>query len=137
MNRVSSSMGKGSRREREFVGLCHEARLATYRPATVQYSENDIFGLVDVLAFSPSHRRFLAFQVKSNGARGIEAWTRHTSLLRRLGLRTFYACPYDREGWRVIEVDSTRHEDVVDERKAGEWAMGEGVVEWLELEAQA
>jgi len=130
-------MSKGSRREREFVDLCHTARLATYRPATVQYGENDMFGLVDVLAFSPSHRKLMAFQVKSNGARGIEAWTRHTSLLRRLGMRTFYACPYDNEGWRVIEVDSTRHEDVVDERDVAEWSMGEGVVEWLKLEGEA
>jgi len=129
-------MSKGSRRERQFVKLCHEARVGTYRPATVQYGENDIAGLFDVLAFSPQHMQLMAFQVKSNGARGIEAWTRHTQLFRRLGWRTLYAVPYDNAGWRIVEVSSMSHLDLVDERGDG-GEMGSGVVEWLIAEANA
>jgi len=127
-------MSKGTRREREFVNLCKMAGMGTYRPATVQYGENDMMGLFDVLAFSPAHRAIHAVQVKSNGATGIEAWTGHTRLFRQLGMRTFYAVPYDREGWRLILVggDSTEiRMDVVDERDMS-CNMGEGVVQYLE-----
>lgn len=131
-------MSKGSRREREAVGLYQRAGMATYRPATVQYGENDIAGLFDLLAFSPSHSRVHAVQVKSNGARGIRKWTRHTALFRRLGWRTFYLVPIDNEGWRLIEVDGVKR---IAESDAGAWNcvdereldcdMGNGIVEYL------
>lgn len=124
-------MGKGSRREREYVSLCKRAGMATYRPATVQYGENDPFGLFDVLAFSPAHSRIHAVQVKSNRASGIEAWQGHTALFRRLGMRTFYAVPVDRKGWRIIECKDALRRTVVDERD-GTGAIGDGVVQWLE-----
>jgi len=126
-------MSKGSRREREFVDLCHQARLGTYRPATVQFNENDIAGLLDVLAFSPSHNKLMGFQVKSNGARGINAWSRRTWLLRRLNIRTFYAVPYDNKGWRIIECTQHGRVECVDERNA-DYNVGEGVVQWLKAE---
>jgi len=126
-------MSKGSRREREFVELCHDARLGTYRPATVKFGENDCFGLLDVLAFSPSHHKLMGFQVKSNGARGINKWQRVTVLLRRLGIRTFYAVPYDNQGWRIIECTEHGRVECVDERDA-DYNVGEGVVQWLKAE---
>jgi Holliday junction resolvase len=130
-------MSKGSRREREFVELAQQAGMATYRPATVQYGENDVFGLFDVIAVSPSHSRVIAVQVKSNGARGIEAWTRHTALWRRLGWRTMYAVPYDNVGWRIVECVGEGGDsalvDRVDERDEG-GCVGEGVVGFLESE---
>lgn len=124
-------MGKGSRREREYVELCKRAGMATYRPATVQYGENDPFGLFDVFALSPSHSAVHAVQVKSNRATGIRAWARHTKLFRRLGFRTFYAVPVDREGWRLIECNDDLRRTVVDERDSTE-TIGHGVVQWLE-----
>ena len=111
-------MSKGTRREREAVALYHDAGMATYRPATVQYGENDVFGLFDILAFSPNHDCMHAIQVKSNGARGIRKWTAHTALFRSLGMRTFYLVPYDREGWRLIEATSDGTETIVDERES-------------------
>lgn len=143
-------MGKGSRREREYVELCKRAGMATYRPATVQYGENDPFGLFDVFALSPSHSRVHAVQVKSNRASGINGWTRHTELFRRLGFRTFYAVPYDDDNdtiqaWRLVECQSHpaisgEKVDRVDERKDDdvgpfvdtEYNTGHRVVEWLE-----
>lgn len=123
-------MGKGSRRERECVELYQRAGMATYRPATVQYGENDVFGLFDVLAFSPRHQHLHAVQVKSNNARGIRSWARETALFRSLGMRTFYAVPVDGAGWRVIEAVQDRIETRVDERET-DANMGEGVVRWL------
>lgn len=123
-------MGKGSRREREYVDLCKRAGMATYRPATVQYGENDPFGLFDVFALSPSHSAVHAVQVKSNRASGIEAWQRHTALFRKLGMRTFYAVPVDNQGWRVIECKDDVRRTVVDERDST-GVIGDGVVEWL------
>ena len=137
-------MSKGSRREREAVSLYHESGMGTYRPATVQYGENDVFGLFDILAFSPEHEQIHAVQVKSNGARGIRKWVEHTRLFRRLGMRTFYLVPYDNEGWRLIEVYGRyvksadtwieSREDRVDERDEN-GPMGSGVVEYLEGES--
>lgn len=129
-------MSKGTRREREAVDLYQRAGMATYRPATVQYGENDIAGLFDLLAFSPSHSSVHAVQVKSNRAVGIRKWTRHTALFRRLGWRTFYVVPIDNEGWRLIEshVDpydgGPKEIDRVDEREL-DCDMGEGVVKYL------
>jgi Holliday junction resolvase len=129
-------VGKGDRREREAVELYQRAGFATYRPATVRFGENDVFGLFDLLAVSPRHDAVHAVQVKSNRAAGIEAWTRHTALWRRLGWRTLYAVPVDNEGWRMIEptyyprMDSEDTLTRVDERER-DCQMGEGVVEWL------
>lgn len=124
-------MSKGTRREREAVELYHDAGMATYRPATVQYGENDVFGLFDILAFSPNHGRMHAVQVKSNRAAGIRSWSNHTALFRALGFRTFYLVPYDREGWRLIEATSDGRETLVDERET-EGQIGEDVKAYLE-----
>lgn len=132
-------MSKGSRRERQGVELYQRASMATYRPATVRYGENDMFGLFDLLALSPRHEAVHAVQVKSNRATGIEAWARHTWLFRQLGWRTFYLVPVDNEGWRLIECHETWGEntdtsEVVDERELS-CDMGQRVVDWLKSEA--
>jgi len=123
-------MSKGSRREREFVELLDKAGMAVYRPATVRYGENDIFGLFDMLAVSPSHADVYAIQVKSNRATGIRAWTRHTRLFRQLGWITMYAVPVDNQGWRLIVCNDEETGAVVDERH-NPCDMGEHVEEWF------
>lgn len=124
-------MGKGSRRERQFHQLMSRAGWAAYRPATVQHGENDVWGLFDVLAIEPSVGLLCGVQVKSNVAKGLTAWSRHTWPWRRAGMATFYAVPYDNQGWRLIYVDDAgQWEDVVDERET-DGKMGEGVVRWL------
>lgn len=95
-------MSKGTRREREAAELYKRAGFAVYRPATVQFGENDVFGLFDLLAVSPSHESVRAVQVKSNRAAGVRAWMRHTALWRRLGWVTEYLVPHDKEGWQLI-----------------------------------
>lgn len=128
-------MSKGSRREREAVSLWKRAGFATYRPATVQYGENDVFGLFDVLAVSPRHGSVHAVQVKSNRATGINAWARHTALWRRLGWRTFYAVPVDNQGWRVLEAETLDDGHgagcIIDER-GRDGKIGSHVVAWLD-----
>lgn len=142
-------LSKGTRRERDAVELYQRAGFATYRPATVQYGENDIFGLFDLLAVSPSHDSVRAVQVKSNRALGIEAWTRHTALWRRLGWVTEYAVPVDGEGWVLYDagqdpVDGRRAARVVyDEREDDcvgpnvdtPLSLGDGLVEYLRGES--
>ena len=131
-------MSKGSRREREAVDLWQRAGFATYRPATVRFGENDIFGLFDVLAVSPRHDAVHGVQVKSNRATGIQKWARHTALWRALGWRTFYAVPVDNSGWRILEVPDVMKTaaSVVDERDR-DCAMGQRVVDWLRSEARS
>lgn len=121
-------MSKGTRRERELVDLLQSAGMATYRPATVRFGENDMFGLFDVLACSPSHMSVYGIQVKSNRATGIRKWTSHTQLFRNLGWITMYAVPVDNKGWRLIECTRTGTVDVIDERDSN-GKIGEGIAE--------
>jgi len=122
-------MTKGYKREREFADLLKQAGWITYRPATVRYGENDVWGLFDVLALDPRSATLSAWQVKSNRATGLESWSRQTALWRRAGMLTGYAVPYDREGWRLIAVTGPEDwDDVVDER-GRDVDMGNDVVE--------
>ncbi len=126
-------MSKGSRREREAVELLKRAGYATYRPATVRFGENDMWGLFDVLAIAPDMPP-RAIQVKSNRAVGIRSWSRHTALWRTHGFVTEYWVPVDNQGWRVIECTDAGHHTTVDERdETG--VFGDRVVEYLQSES--
>ena len=129
---VSSCMSKGTRREREWHAILKAAGHIPYRPATVQYGENDVFGLYDVLSMRPFGHLLRGWQVKSNGARGIETWARNVQPLEK-ALPSFYAVPYDNEGWRVDVVRGGSHTTLCDEREMN-CRMGEGVTEWLRSE---
>jgi len=109
-------MGKGAKNEREAAHAFQAAGWATYRPATVRYGENDIFGLFDLLAVHPDRQRVRAVQVKTNGNRGITSWQRQTWLFRRLGWATDYLSRHDREGWVMTAVTDAKRCVVVDER---------------------
>ena len=123
-------MSKGSRRERELVQILQKAGMATYRPATVRYGENDMFGLFDVLALSPSHQKVHAIQVKSNRAVGIRKWTRNTQLFRNIGWITHYAVPVDKQGWRLLTCSSEGIDTTVDERTE-DTSMGDCIADYF------
>jgi Holliday junction resolvase len=127
-------MGKGTRRERQAVELLQSAGYATYRPATVAFGENDVFGLFDVLAVAP-HLPPRAVQVKSNRANGIRSWMDHTALFRSVGFETeFWVC-HDTKGWRVLRPDETGHTAAFDGRESGA-SMGDPLVQWLKDDAR-
>lgn len=122
-------MSKGSRRERQAVEIYRKGGFMAYRPATVQYGENDLYNVFDLLCVSPYTGAVDAVQVKSNGARGITKWTKDTKPFRKAGWLTLYAVPYDNEGWRIIDVRDGRR-DVIDERDTT-GKMGETFTGWL------
>lgn len=135
---------KGDERERQAVSIYQRAGYATYRPATVRYGENDIFGLFDLLAVKPSAGCVRGVQVKSNRAVGIYDWIRHTWLWRRLGWGTEYAVPVDGEGWKLIHPNgvgsyTTVYNESKDERvgphRDTPLNLGDGFVEYLEASA--
>lgn len=121
--------GKGTRREREAVDLLKQAGYAAYRPATVQFGENDPFGLFDVLAFAP-HLPPRFVQVKSNKARGRQSWFRHARLFGAHGILTEMWVCHDREGWRVIQPAQQGTATVYDGRESTA-SMGDGLVQWM------
>ena len=125
-------MSKGTRREREWHAILKRAGHIPYRPATVQYGENDVWGLFDVVSVEPFHYELCGWQVKSNGARGIETWTRDVKPIEN-AVRALWAVPYDNEGWRVLEAINGMHTTLYDERQR-DCRMGEGVTEWLRSE---
>jgi Holliday junction resolvase len=127
-------MGKGTRRERQACEIYEQAGYETYRPATVQFGENDVFGLFDLIAVDPGRKpRYV--QVKSNGATGIKKWT--AEVFERMPMSYMeaeYAVPYDGEGWRVVKpvaVDPHEHVTLFDGRES-DANMGEGLAEWLQ-----
>ena len=124
-------MSKGTRREQQACEIYENAGYTTYRPATVQFGENDVFGLFDVIAMSPNRKpRYV--QVKSNGARGITQWTEDVcSLVPFEHAVCEFAVPYDREGWRLIQVSQDGREDVYDEREQWDGKIGEGLTNYL------
>lgn len=124
-------MSKGTRREQQACEIYEKAGYTTYRPATVQFGENDVYGLFDLIAMHPS-RKPVYVQVKSNGARGITQWVKDAQALMPFEHATVhFAVPYDREGWRLIEVDSDGRETVYDERDDWDGKLGEGLANYL------
>jgi len=123
-------MSKGTRREREAQQLYEAAGYWAYRPATVQYGENDVWGLFDILSFGHGELRMI--QVKSNGARGIREWSEAARPFQNQlhNVRVEYAVPYDGEGWRLIGIDEDGHHTLYDERDE-DCAMGNGLIEYL------
>lgn len=122
-------MSKGSRREREAVDLLKKAGYAPYRPATVRFGENDMWGLFDVMAIAPDKPQ-RAVQVKSNRAVGVRSWARHTRLWRQHGYLTEYWVPVDNQGWRVIRCRDDGTETVYDGRDSNA-SMGDTLVQWM------
>ncbi len=123
-------MSKGTRREQEACEIWENAGFLTYRPATVRFGENDIFGHFDLIAMR-SDRQPHYVQVKSNGARGITQWCKDVREYFPFDCgRVFFAVPYDRSGWRLIEVTEDSRTDVVDERDV-DCNMGSEVVNYL------
>jgi hypothetical protein len=127
-------MGKGTRRERQAVELLQSAGYATYRPATVAFGENDLWGLFDVLAIAP-HLPLRAIQVKSNRASGVVSWAENTQLWRSHGFLTEYWVPYDHEGWRVVRCLDSGNRTVFDGRESGA-SMGDLLVQWIQDDAR-
>ena len=125
-------MSKGSRREREAVELMKQAGYATYRPATVTYGENDVWGLFDVLAIAPD-LPLRAVQVKSNRAVGRRSWFDHTQLWRAHGFVTELWVCHDHEGWRVIRNAQRGTQTVYDGRDSNA-SMGDTLVQWMKDE---
>lgn len=127
-------MGKGTKRERECRDLYASAGWMAWRPKTGTNpfaGDPDVFEEFDVLAIQPFTGAFHGVQCKSNSARGLRSFARRVWPFRGAGIRTLYAVPYDREGWRVIDVCGPSETiDVVDERDSSV-NMGEGVVRWL------
>ena len=123
-------MSKGTRREQQACEIYEEAGYTTYRPATVQFGENDVFGLFDLIAVDKGRKpRFV--QVKSNRAAGINQWCRDVQALMpsEWAVSEFVVC-HDREGWRLLQPVGEGYQTVYDGRDS-DGDMGEGLAEWL------
>jgi len=123
-------MGKGTRREQEACEIYEQAGFTTYRPATVQYGENDVFGLFDLIAAHPDRRPHYV-QVKSNVASGIIDWMVEAAGLvpeEHAEIR-FLVC-HDREGWRMAKPAREGYQWVYDGRDSGA-SMGDPLIEVL------
>lgn len=144
-------MSKGSNNEREAASLLHAAGYAPYRPATVRFGENDVWGMFDVLAVSPDSRPDRFVQVKSNGPNGPSSFFRKAWLFASERRRVELWSKYDGEGWRIdqaacggVQESSdgrkqgyrTAYDERDDDRVAGHRGtplnLGDGVVEWLQ-----
>ena len=126
------SRAKGTRREKECRELYELAGYATYSPMNVQYGDNDLFNLFDVVAIRPD-RRITFIQVKSNGTQGElnSFFEASQSLLPGTHAVAHFATCYDREGWKLYESEGAKFLIAVDERDKS-CDMGARVVEYLQ-----
>lgn len=143
-------MTKGSNNEREAHGLLSRAGYAAYRPATVRFGENDVWGMFDVLAISPDGRPDRRVQVGSNDSKAVGQWFRKAWLFASEDCRVELWRKYDNGGWKADQAaygpipessHGSKHlyRTAVDERKDDRIAghghtdmnLGDGVVEWL------
>lgn len=137
-------MGKGQRNEKRVAEIYEDAGYLTYRPETTQYGENDVFGLFDMLALEPGHGLRMV-QVKSNAANGINQWCEDVHPFRiTQGLSPEFVVVYDGIGghdptpWRcrlIVPMDGDDHMTLVDEREDDREPNGEGVREFLQIDA--
>jgi hypothetical protein len=89
----------------------------------VQFGDNDVFNLFDVLAFLP-HGGLQMVQVKTNRAAGVHEWCRDVEPFRRaVGMYPVMAVRHDNDGWRLIEPRKNGHKVVYDGRG---WADANG-----------
>lgn len=124
-------MTKGTRRERQCVQIYEDAGFRAYSPSNVQYGENDILGLFDVVAVRPDRAPYFV-QVKSNRASGINAWrVECLDVMPYRHSHCCYAVPHDGEGWRLIGIDDNGHTTLFDGRDS-DTNMGDGLTEFLE-----
>lgn len=137
------SRRKGNKAERDACAIYSSAGYTPDRvgSTTGGYRMTDAFGQVDVIAFHPNRKVRLA-QVKTAGGSGIRSfveWAHKTLptehaiadyLLRHGGTNQ-----HDPPKWRLQQVhvdsESVTYRTVVDERKDGTPADGEGVTEYL------
>jgi hypothetical protein len=123
-------MGKGTRREQQACEIYEEAGYETYRPATVQFGENDVFGLFDLIAVHPNRKPHYT-QVKSNRASGIIEWMQEArDLLPREHAEIRFLVCHDRQGWRMARPTPEGYEWLYDGRDSGA-SMGDPLAEVL------
>lgn len=133
-----------AKQSEELVGDAFDrAGYETYIPPKAKFREQDVFEEFDLLAFGreplwggpATIARLWFVQVKTNQPRGINDWFQRAADYERVsGVRIGYAVVHtdgDRDAVRFATSASDGYEWVVDERKDGTPAEGEGVVEYL------
>lgn len=138
-----NSRQKGNSAERGARDIYEAAGFSIDRVGSTAggYRMTDAFGQVDIVALHPD-RRVRVVQVKSNGASGVREfveWAAATLpdahatadyLVRHDGTNQ-----HDPAKWRLLrrhdDGDRVTYRTVVDERKDGTPADGEGVLAWL------
>lgn len=136
---VTTSMGKGSVNERHLRDCYENAGYRVYRPATVRFGENDMWGLFDLACLTPEHWRPVdcgihLVQCKTNRARGITEWFENARVFNSVpGVTVAYAVRHDRKGWRVAFPDGTTatgYSWLYDGRQSDD-CIGEGLTNYL------
>lgn len=139
---------KGKQNERRAAELYERAGYRPWRPQESKWGETDIYGLFDVMAVPGPGAlgKVRLCQVKSNRAQGIEAWCEDACAYASKAVHVEFLVRYDGEPsahtpgprWRLLsptEDGTGGYRTMVDERKDGTPADGEGVVEYLRGEA--
>jgi len=119
-----STKKKGKNNERYAKNILRHLGYSVISPNAVRFGREDFFEEFDIIAVHPQ-RKILFIQVKTNGAPGIHAFTENVQQYVNYDhARSEYWCRYDREGWRILEVEDGDYETLVDERDESE-SIGE------------
>jgi len=133
---------KGNKAERGAVSIYSAVGYTVDRVGSTEggYRMTDAFGQVDIVALHPDRRvRFAQVKTKGGGVRAFVEWA-HATLPEEHAVGDFLARhpgtnQHDPPKWRLQQVhldgDRVTYRTVVDERKDGTPADGEGVVAYL------
>jgi Holliday junction resolvase len=111
-----STKRKGKNNERYAKNLLRFLGYSVISPNAVRFGREDFFEEFDIIAVHPE-RQTLFIQVKTNGAPGINAFTENVQeYVNYDHARSEYWCRYDRDGWRILEVEDGEYTTLLDER---------------------
>lgn len=140
-------MGKGSVNERHLRDCYENAGYRVYRPATVRFGENDMWGLFDLACLRPGkldaqanyevEPRLVLVQCKTNRASGIKEWYRHAEVFTDVpGVTVAYDVRVDREGWRHSEYnrDAKNGYTWLYDGRDTDHCIGDGLTQYLKGE---
>ena len=131
---MTNSRAKGVRNEREARELYSKAGYVVASTSDGgRWGDTDLFNLFDFIALKPSRRPIFA-QVKTNSTQGElqRYFDECREILPPIHTCSHFLVKYDREGWRLWEMEGNHHIEMVDERNH-DCNMGERVTEYLEL----
>lgn len=128
------SRKKGKRNEKKAVSIYEDVGFEVETPNYSRYENTDFFNLFDFMAIKDD--RIVFGQVKSNATSGIGEFAELASELMPEYVELHFLVHYDREGFKLIEVDEDGDYGVLIDERETDNNIGDDLRLWLESPIQ-